>query len=152
MPPKRWIVTEIDIHSSAAVVWKVLTDFPGYVSWNPFIRRIEGKLIVGKRLKVIARLPCGMPMIVRPTILDADDEARIKWLGSLIVPGLLDGRHSFMLQPLGETKVRFVQTEEYSGLLLSIMWSWLREQGQRAFEMMNAALKLEAEHIYESSV
>jgi len=152
MPPKRWITTEIEIHSPAAVVWKVLTDFPHYGSWNPFIRHIKGNLIVGERLKVIARLPCGMPMLVRPTILEVADEAKIKWLGSLIVPGLLDGRHSFMLETLGETEVRFVQKEEYSGLFLSMMWGWLREQGQRAFEMMNAALKLEAERIYGSSV
>ncbi len=150
MSRKRWIATEIEIHSPAAVVWKVVTNFPRYASWNPFIRHIEGELIIGERLKVVARLPCGIPMIVWPTILEVGDEARIKWLGSLILPGLLDGEHLFMLEPLGNTKVRFVQREEYSGLLVSMMWGWLREQGQKAFEMMNAALKIEAERVYES--
>jgi len=150
MLPKRWITTEIEIHSCAALVWKILTDFPRYGLWNPFIRHIEGKLIVGERLKVVALLPCGIPMVVWPTILEVTDAAKIKWLGSLVVPGLLDGRHSFILEARGENKVRFVQEEEYSGLLLSMMWGWLREQGQRAFEMMNAALKREVERACES--
>ena len=64
MPQQRWITTEIEINAPSAVVWKVLTDFPAYGSWNPFIRQIKGKLIVGKRLGVFARLPFGLPMVL----------------------------------------------------------------------------------------
>ena len=102
MPQKRWITTEIEINAPSAVVWKVLTDFPGYGSWNPFIRQIEGKLIVGKRLRVFARLPCGLPMVLWPKVLGFGIEQEMRWLGSLLVSGLLDGEHLFMLNPLGE--------------------------------------------------
>jgi hypothetical protein len=96
-------------------------------------------------------LPCGMPMIVWPMILEVEEERRIKWLGSLVLPGLLDGEHLFMLEPLGKTRVRFIQREDYSGLLSPFIWSWLREQAQKAFDMMNMALKAEAGQVYENS-
>lgn len=128
-----------------------MTDFPGYGSWNPFIRRIEGELIVGERLRVFARLPCGLPMMLWPRVLEYGVERNIRWLGSLLLSGLLAGEHLFMLEPLGKIKVRFVQTEDYSGALLPIMWSWLRDQGHGAFEMMNGALKVAAERLCESS-
>jgi hypothetical protein len=142
----RRIHTEIEINAPSAVVWKVLTDFPGYGLWNPFIRRIEGELIGGKRLRVLATLPCGLPMVLRPKVLDFKVERKIRWLGNLLFPGLLDGEHLFMLEPLGEDGVRFVQREAYSGILLPIMWPWLRGQGLEAFGMMNRALKAAAEH------
>ena len=145
VPQKRWITTEIEINASSAVVWKVLTDFPGYGSWNPIIRQIEGELIVGKRLRVFARLPCGLPMVLWPKVLSFGIEQEIRWLGSLLVSGLLDGEHLFMLEPLGEAQVRFVQREVYSGVLLPIIWPWLRSQSLEAFGMMNRAIKAAAE-------
>jgi hypothetical protein len=151
LPQKRWITTEIEINAPSAVVWKVLTDFPSYGSWNPFISQIKGKMIVGKRLSVFARLPCGLPMVLWPKILNFGIEQEIRWLGSLLVSGLLDGEHLFMLEPLGEATVRFVQKEAYSGVLLPIMWPWLKGQGFEAFGMMNRALKKAAEHSCESS-
>ena len=151
MSLRRCITKEIEISAPCALVWKAVTDFPGYGSWNPFIRRIAGELIVGERLRVLARLPCGLPMLLWPRVLELEVERKIRWLGSLLLSGLLDGEHIFMLEPLGKTKVRFVQREDYSGVLLPIMWSWLRDQGHGAFEMMNRALKVTAERLGENS-
>ncbi len=150
LPRKRWITTEIEINAPSAVVWNVLTDFSSYGSWNPVIRQIKGKLIVGKRLNVFVRLPCGLRMVLWPKILYFGIEQEIRWLGSLLVSGLLDGEHLFMLEPLGEAQVRFVQREAYSGILLPIMWHWLGSQGLEAFGMMNRALKAAAERLCES--
>jgi hypothetical protein len=147
----RCITKEIEINAPCVVVWKVLIGFPGYCSWNPFIRRIAGDLSVGRHLRVLALLPCGLPMPLWPEILEFEVERKFRWLGSLVLPGLLDGEHLFMLEPLGETKSRFTQMEEYSGVFLPIMWTWLRDQGQGAFEIMNRALKTVAERLYEDS-
>lgn len=151
MHPRRWITTEIEINAPCAVVWKVLTDFPGYCSWNPTIRRIEGRLAVESCLRVFACLPCGLPLMLRPRLLEFRPEREIKWLGSLLIPGLLDGEHRFLLDPLSEHETRFVQREEYDGILLPFVWKWLGDQGRRAFELMNGALKEEAERFCESS-
>ena len=148
---RRCITKEIEINAPCAVVWKVLTDFPGYGSWNPFIWRIAGELIVGKRLSLFARLPCGLQMPLWPRVLELEAERKIRWLGSLLLPGLLDGEHLFMLEPLGKTRSRFTQVEEYRGVLLPVVWNWLRDQGHGAFDIMNRALKNSAERFHESS-
>lgn len=145
------IAQEIEINAPCAVVWKVLTNFPDYGSWNPSIRRIAGELIVGERLRVLARLPCGLPVMLWPRVLEFEVERKIRWMGSLLLSGLLDGEHLFLLEPLRRTRVRFVQIEEYSGVLSPIMWSWLRDQGHGAFEMMNSALKVAAEYLSDNS-
>lgn len=148
---RRCITKEIEINAPCAVVWKVLTDLPGYSSWNPFIRRIAGDLSVGRHLRVLALLPCGLLIPLWPKILELAAERKIRWLGRLFLPSLLDGEHIFLLEPLGETRSRFTQMEEYRGALLPIVWNWLRDQGRTAFEMMNGALKKSAERLYESS-
>lgn len=102
-------------------------------------------------MRVFACLPCRLPMLLWPKVLEVEAERKIRWLGSLLLPGLLDGEHIFILEPLEKTKVRFVQREEYSGLLLPIMWMWLRNQGLLGFEMMNGAIKVAAERLCESS-
>jgi hypothetical protein len=89
--------------------------------------------------------------VLWPKVLEFKVEREIRWLGNLVFSGLLDGEHLFMLEPLGKTKVRFVQSEQYSGVLLPILWIWLRDQGCGAFEEMNRALKLAAERLGETS-
>ena len=42
---------EIEIAASPDRIWEELTNTSDY-SWNPFIRRIEGRLAVGEKLQV----------------------------------------------------------------------------------------------------
>jgi len=38
---------KIKINTPANYIWKVITDFSSYSDWNPFLKRIDGKLEVG---------------------------------------------------------------------------------------------------------
>jgi len=53
------IKTAIDVAASPEMVWRVLTYFPDYPKWNPFLVSIQGSLAPGQRLKIQARLPRG---------------------------------------------------------------------------------------------
>jgi hypothetical protein len=61
------------------------------------------------------------------------------------VPGLFGGEHSFVIQPLGENRVRFVQREAFRGLLVPLFARSLDNSTLRGFEEMNRALKERAE-------
>src|SRR5437016_6280067 len=50
------IRTTIDIGASAETVWRVLTHFPSYPKWNPFLREVHGNAEPGARLKARMRL------------------------------------------------------------------------------------------------
>ncbi len=139
------IHTEIEINAPAEKVWNVLTDFAAYPEWNPFIRRGEGEVRVGARLHVYIQPSGGKGMSFRPTVLVADPNRELRWLGHLWVRGLFDGDHSFSIEPLVEGRVRFVQRERFGGLLLPLLSKMLDGDTRRGFEEMNRALKLRSE-------
>jgi hypothetical protein len=137
--------SEIEIATSPERVWGILTDFASYPQWNPFIRRISGELKVDERLDVRLEPPDSRGITLRPTVLNAEPNRQLRWLGHLLVPGLFDGEHSFLIQPLGEDRVRFVQSEEFRGLLVPLFARSLDNSTRRGFEKMNRALKERAE-------
>jgi hypothetical protein len=139
------IHTEIEIDAPVGRVWSVLTDFAAYPEWNPFVRRGEGEVKVGSRLHVFIQPPGGKGMSFNPKVLVADPERELRWLGHLWVPGLFDGEHSFIVEPLGEGHVRFVQRERFGGLLLPLLSKMLDGATRQGFEEMNRALKLRCE-------
>ena len=110
--------TEIDIVATPERVWSILTDFSAYPDWNPFIRSIRGAPEKGARLDVRIQPGDSKGMTFRPTVLAAVRNQELRWLGRLLVPGLFDGEHRFTIQPIADGKVRFQQSELFSGLLI----------------------------------
>jgi hypothetical protein len=138
------IRTEIEIAAPADAVWAVLTDTAAYPDWNPFLRRIEGDLAPGARLRVRFAPPGGRQVTMRPRLLALDAPHELRWLGRLGVPGLFDGEHRFRIEPLAAGRVRFVQSEEFRGILVPLTRSLLART-RAGFEAMNAALRSRAE-------
>lgn len=139
------IRTEVEIDASAEQVWSVLSDFNSYPEWNPFIKSAIGQPIKGERLQITIQPSGAKPMRFSPKVLASEPGREIRWLGRLIVPGIFDGEHCFMIEKLSETKVRFEQSERFSGLLVGLLRATLERDTKRGFEEMNQALKTRAE-------
>ena len=137
--------TEIEIEASAEQVWAVLSDFASYSQWNPFIKSIAGKPEQGARLQITVQPSGGKSMRFSPIVLTAEIGRELRWLGRFLLPGVFDGEHRFVIEPLGEGKVRFEQSERFSGLLVGLLRSSLDRDTKRGFEEMNRALKARAE-------
>lgn len=137
--------TEIEIDASAARVWAVLSDFVSYPQWNPFIRSVVGALRQGVRLRITIQPSGGRAMRFSPVVLVAEAGRELRWLGRFLIPGLFDGEHSFVIEPLPEAKVRFQQNERFSGILVGLFRASLERDTRRGFEEMNLALKTIAE-------
>ncbi len=142
---QRTIQTEIIINASASKVWQVLIDFEAYPQWNPFIRQMTGTAKPGKQLTVQMHSG-GRAMTFSPTVLAVQPERELRWLGRVFIPGIFDGEHSFVIEPLGGSQVRFVQGEKFNGLLVPFFGSLL-DNTKRSFQEMNRALKVRAEHV-----
>ena len=142
---QRTLQAEIVINASATDVWKVLIDFDAYPQWNPFIRQVTGKAEPGEKLTIQMHLG-NRTMTIRPTVLFVQPQRELRWLGHLFIPGVFDGEHSFVIEPLGESKVRFIQSEEFNGLIIPFSKSLLNETEQN-FNEMNRALKERVEQI-----
>ena len=139
--------SEIEIQASAERVWQLLTDFPGFPQWNPFIRKASGNIRVGERLEIRPQPSGARAMTFRPTVLKAEPNREFRWLGHLLIPGLFDGEHIFTIEPLGGSRVRFTQREVFTGLLVPLLARGLDTDTRRGFEEMNQALKTRAEQV-----
>jgi len=137
--------TEIEIQATAERVWQLLTDFASFPHWNPFIRRASGEIKTDARLEVHIQPSGASSMTFRPTVLKAEPNRELRWLGRLVMPGLFDGEHIFTIEPLGESRVRFTQREIFTGLLVPLFARGLNTDTRRGFEEMNQALKARAE-------
>lgn len=141
---ERRIETSIEINASTARTWAVLTDFTRMPSWNPFIKSISGKLAEGAKLSVSIAPPGTSAMRFKPTVLAVNLERELRWLGHLLIPGIFDGEHYFLLESIGQNRTRLTQGEKFSGLLVGFLGSALSAT-KAGFESMNTALKKEAE-------
>jgi hypothetical protein len=137
--------TEIEIHAPAERVWQVLADFPAYPQWNPFIRYVHGEPRQGTTVGSCAQPSGAKPLTFKATILRAEPGRELCWCGRLPIPGLFAGRHSFLIEPLGPDRVRFVHREEFTGLLVPLFMRWYLADARRGFTEMNEALKTRAE-------
>ncbi|WP_440995546.1 SRPBCC family protein [Arhodomonas sp. SL1] len=143
--------TEIEINASAERVWAVLSDFASYPQWNPFIKSVAGTPQQGVRLQIAIQPSGGKVMRFSPIVLTADAGRELRWLGRFLFPGIFEGEHRFLIEPLGEGKVRFQQSERFSGLLVSLLRSSLDRDTRRGFEEMNRALKARVESAQEKA-
>ena len=140
----KHLVTEISIDAPADVVWEVLTDLDSYSQWNPHIVEAAGEVTVGARLRNRMQQSTSRTITFKPTVTVVERERKFEWLGSLGFRGIFDGRHIFELEPT-PTGTRFVQREEFTGILVPLFARSLDKGTKAGFEAMNRAIKQRAE-------
>ncbi|RQG96668.1 SRPBCC domain-containing protein [Natrarchaeobius chitinivorans] len=134
-----------EIDAPPDVVWDVLLEFDSYPEWNPFVRRIEGVPKEGERLRVRIEPPDSRPITFRPTVVAAEENRRLAWLGRVLVPFAFDGYHEFRLEPIdGGDRTRLLHRETFRGALVPLLFDARRIE--RGFTAMNRAIKDRAEN------
>lgn len=142
---KKEIYTEITINGSPDIVWQYLSELEQYPEWNPFIKKISGDLQEGSQLQVTIDPPDGEAMDFEPELLVVIKDTELRWIGILLIPGLFDGEHFFKIEKISDTEVKFIQGEEFTGILAFALWGTFGENTIRGFEVMNQALKKQVE-------
>jgi hypothetical protein len=125
------IRTEIWINSSPQQVWQVLTATADYPSWN-VIEFTEG---AGSD-----------SMTFHPKILSVRAAQELRWKGNVLVPGLFDGEHRFLLEKQGD-KTHLIQSEEFTGLLAGKLTQGVIRETSDQMKAMNVALKQRSESL-----
>lgn len=140
----KTLQSEIEIDASPSRVWAILSDFPAYPQWNPFIKHIQGDATPGTQLKVRIEPPGAKGMTFHPTVLAATPDKELRWLGHLLVPRVFDGEHQLLITQLPDQRVRFMQREVFRGVLVPFTAGMLSKTEQ-GFVAMNEALRKRAE-------
>ncbi|HEU0030152.1 MAG TPA: SRPBCC domain-containing protein [Kofleriaceae bacterium] len=142
------IATEID--ASPETVWRVLTDLPRYPEWNPFIRNACGSLAVGGTVRVRVRPMIQIPLVFHARILRREDNRALVWRGSVGGEWLAAGEHSFLIEPIDDGRVRFVQHEELVGLVPRFTAKLLAREVEHGFAAMNRELAARCQRIEQA--
>jgi hypothetical protein len=98
----------------------------------------------GTTLRVFIQPPGSGGMRFRPLVLRVERGRELRWKGKLLLPGLFDGEHYFMLEP-GAGGVELRHGERFTGLLVPLLRKSLDGATRAGFVAMNEALKREAE-------
>jgi hypothetical protein len=141
---RRTIHESIEIDAPPERVWQVFSDLAAYPEWNPFILELRGQPVKNAKLIMTVQPPGGKRVRLRPRVLVAEPNRELRWLGRALVPGLFDGEHAFLLEPLDGDRTRFTQHEELKGLLIGPMSKTL-DRTEVGFRRMNEALKQRVE-------
>ena len=136
----RELRREIEIDAPPERVWAVVTDFAAYPEWNPFIRRVSGELREGARLEVRIEPPGARATTFKPTVRAVEANRELRWLGRLLVPGIIDGEHSLLIEPREGGRSRVVMSERFTGVLVGFVKGTVAKT-EVGFEQMNTALK-----------
>ena len=138
------IETDVWIDRPPDDVWRVLTATSSYGSWNPMICRLSGDLLVGNKIEFVEGPSPSEGMVFHPTVLVANPPRELTWKGYVWIPGIFDGKHSFILEGTG-SKTHFIQREQFSGLFAGRLTRSILVETSRQMAAMNLALKRRVE-------
>jgi hypothetical protein len=128
------------IDARPEAIWAILTDGPGYSTWDSGVIRVEGAIAPQAKIKVVSEADPERAFPVKVTEFAPGE--RMVWSGGMPL-GLFKGVRTFRLVQEGAA-TRFSMREEYSGPMLPLIWRSMPDL-QPFFEQFASGLKARAE-------
>jgi hypothetical protein len=138
-------MTEIEIDAPPSRVWEVLTDFPRYPDWNPFILAVKGVVQQGAKIDYRFQFPPGIRIWTPAKILTFEPDKELRWAAHFLSPAIFNGVHHFIIEPMNGRGIRFHHGEIFSGVFLPLLLPLLRKDGPQTYQALNVALKQQVE-------
>lgn len=130
------------IGASPDAIWAILTDAPGYTAWDSGVERVEGRIASGETITVYSKVSPGRAFPVKVAEFVAG--RKMVWSGGMPL-GLFKGVRTFTLTPEANGMTRFTVREEYTGLLLPLIWRTMPDLGP-SFQQFASGLKRRLEN------
>ena len=111
------VKVEMDIQAPAAVVWRVLTDFPAYTTWNPYIYPASGEAVAGRHLDLT--LHGSQQIHFTPAVVEAVPDRTLTWMDRLPL-GALERILTWQITPVDADRVHVVASELFRGIALPL--------------------------------
>lgn len=144
----REIKTEVFIAAPADKVWATLTNFNDWNSWNPTVNLAQGDSSVGSKLNIIIRGNNGEDSSkYQPIVLESNPPNKFRWRAKMLANFVFKNDRVFVLESQdGGTLLS--HSEEFSGIMVPLVWGMLKKFVEPTLEKMNVALKkkVEGEH------
>jgi hypothetical protein len=140
----RQLKAEIKIAAKVDQVWQTLTDFENWHEWNPTVKRVTGATSQGSTLKITMPGKASKDMSYPAKIVSLEPPTLLRWRAKMIAGFIFaNGRLFELKEHNGGTLL--VNTEEFSGLMVPLMWNKLNQFVVPTLKKMNEALKAKLE-------
>jgi hypothetical protein len=133
--------TSAIISASPETVWAILTDGPHWPDWNTTVDRVEGRISLGEKITVYAKVNPGRAFPLK--VSEFVPGQRMVWSGGMPL-GLFKGERTYTLTKQSDGGVEFVMREIFTGLLAPLITRSIPDL-QPSFDEFAAALKKRAE-------
>ena len=105
----------VDIQAAPEQIWAVLTDFPAYPIWNPFIYPVKGTPRPGGPLEVTLHPGTGS-VTYQATVVTAEPNRELSWTGQILSGRIYAITFTFTIESLQEGGARLEAREAGKGL------------------------------------
>jgi hypothetical protein len=129
------------IASSPEAVWAVLSDGASWTAWDSGVDAVEGRIELGGSIKIRSQAAPGRTFPVKVTTFDPP--TRLQFSGGMPL-GLFRGVRTYNLSPDSDGTTTFLMREEYTGLLLPLIWRSMPDLSP-SFERFAQGLKQHVE-------
>lgn len=129
----------IKIAAPPQAVWNVLTDAPGYTSWNSDLLRLDGKIEPGAKIKLVVKAAPDRTFELTVSTFEAPRKMVWEDGGSMFL-----GVRTYLLTPSPDGGTVFAMSETFSGGILGMIESSLPDFTQ-SFESFASDLKKRVE-------
>ena len=146
------IYSEIVINTPASTVWNIIIDPDSYPEWNPFIPAItlkSSELTVGSEFDLDCQMSDSKLLKnEHEVVLEVNPEKFIFRMGTSRTRGRLGikSNRCQICEPINDTCVRYINYEEFRGILAPVVYLLYSKRLNIAFEKHNLALKARAEN------
>ena len=142
---KENVYTEIFIETNAENVWNIVTNFDRYAVWDIPLQ-ISGQPVLNSPLIVQVNMSGRKPEIFAGRLSVCREKEELEWVVNKIAPILFSGKHAFVIESIGDNRVRFINKESFSGLVIPfIKKSLLGTKTEKLHNETNLVIKRLAE-------
>jgi hypothetical protein len=106
------------INATPDAIWTILTDAPGYPTWDSGVDSVAGRIAPGEKITVHSQIAPGRAFPVQ--VVEFSPGRTMVWSGGLPL-GLFKGVRTFTLAPQTGGATTFTMREEYTGPLAPLI-------------------------------
>lgn len=146
------VAETLDVAAPAETVWRVVTDFPRYAEWNPFVVACRSTLEPGSTIEMRVRV---LPFVAQPQrerVFEHVPGRRMRYGIDPMPLGALRSSRAHEVEAVGPDRSRYVSTFALDGWLAPVVATLFGARLERGFAAMSAGIKTRAEALHAGRI
>ena len=135
------IETKIIINQDVDRVWQLFKDTQYYSEWNALFNIERFPTYVGQKINIdFYDEEKNVKFQIKPEIRKIS-KYHLEWEGKIYINGLFNGRHKFVFNEIDANTTELIHSEEFNGVLVPILNSFIIQPTKLNFDKMNTSFK-----------